>query len=223
MTEDAALRVLLRRWDIDVQDLGTGDPCGRLVELGLRCEREEGRLSNVRYFDRPVLLRVEDRSGARRFLALGALDESYGTLDLAEGSQLVPVAGIEAVWTGGYTVVWQPPPTGTAVIGPGSSGDSIRWLRRLLAEVPGMSLADNESGIYDRTLSAGVRQIQSARGLQPDGIAGPRTLIQLQNAVGMTGNPRLMAASSAASSPAPAETQAVLQTAADSAKTLAAP
>ena len=202
---------------------GRATPADGWRALGLRCEREEGRLSNVRYFDRPVLLRVADRSGARRYLVLGALDESQGTLDLAEGSEPVSVAGIEAIWTCDYTVVWQPPPTGAAVIGPGSSGDSIRWLRRLLSEVPGLGLADNWSGLDDRTLSTGVRQIQSARGLQPDGIAGPRTLIQLQNAVGMTGNPRPMATPATVLSAGPTATQAAQQTAADSARVSAAP
>ncbi len=215
LPEEAALRALLRHWGVTVQDLGAGDPCGRVAAFGLRCEREQGRLSNVRYFDRPVLLRVADQDGARRYLVLGALDETHGTLDLAEGSERVPVAAIEGVWSGDYTVVWQPPPTGASVIGPGASGESIRWLRQLLAQVPGAGLPDNASGRYDRTLSGTVRRLQSARGLEPDGIAGPRTLVQLQNAVAMAGSPRLMAPRTVAPSP---DTQAAEQTAADLAK-----
>ena len=85
MAEGPAMQVLIRRWGIDVQDLGGGDPCIRVAALGLRCEREQGRLSHVRYFDRPVLLRVKDQAGAPRFLAVGALDASFATLDLLDG------------------------------------------------------------------------------------------------------------------------------------------
>ncbi len=192
MPEDTALRVLLRRWGVVVQDLGGGDACARVASFGLGCEREQGKLSNVRFFDRPVLLRMTDREGEPRYAALGALDQTYATLDTEAGSELVPVAGLEAVWTGDYMVVWQPPPTGAPLIGPGASVDSVRWLRRLLSEVPGSGLAYIDSGRFDRTLGAALQEFQSARGLVPDGIAGPRTLIQINNAVAMPGIPRLM-------------------------------
>ena len=214
MPEDTALRVLLRRWGVVVQDLGGGDACARVSAFGLRCEREQGKLSNVRFFDRPALLRVTDREGVPRYAALGALDASYGTLDTEAGSELVPLAGLESVWTGDYMVVWQPPPTGAPLIGPGASADSVRWLRRLLSEVPGSGLAYTDSGRFDATLAGALREFQSARGLLPDGIAGPRTLIQINNAVAMPGIPHLMSGSATAQAGAPepaARVQAAVQ------------
>jgi general secretion pathway protein A len=192
MPEETALRVLLRRWGVLIQDLGGGDPCTRVAALGLRCERERGTLSNVRYFDRPVLLRVSDHGGEPRYVALGSLDLDFATLDLETGAQLVPVAGLESVWMGDYTVLWRPPPTGAPLIGPGASTDSIQWLRRLIAQVPDSGLAYVDSGHFDWTLTGALRQFQRSRGLAADGIAGPRTLIQLHNAVGTPGVPRLM-------------------------------
>jgi general secretion pathway protein A len=192
LPEETALRVLLRRWGIAIQDLGSGDPCRQLAVLGLRCEREQGKLSHVRFYDRPVLLRVKDAGGDRRYAVLGALDESHATFDLPDGSERVPLAGIDALWSGDYTVVWQPPPTGASKIGPGAAEESIRWLRRLLAEVPASGLTDNGSGRFDAALTAGLRRFQAARGLAPDGIAGPRTLVQLENAVALPDMPHLM-------------------------------
>lgn len=192
MPEETALRVLLRRWGVRIKDLGGGDACARVAALGLRCERERGKLSNVRYFDRPVLLRVGDRSGERRYAALGSLDQDYATLDLETGAELVPVAGLESVWTGDYTVLWRPPPTGAPLIGPGASTDSIQWLRRLIAQVPDSGLAYVDSGRFDATLTGALMEFQRSRGLAADGLAGPRTLIQLNNAAGTPGIPRLM-------------------------------
>ena len=193
MSEEQAMQVLIRRWGIDVQDLGGGDPCIRVASLGLRCEREQGRLSHVRYFDRPVLLRVRDQGGAPRFAALGALDASLATLDLADGgSELVPVEGIESVWTGDYIVVWQPPPTGAPLIGPGAAVDSVRWLRRQLAALPGSGLTDTQTGRFDAALESALRQFQASQGLVADGIAGPRTLIALSNSIASVGVPHLL-------------------------------
>jgi general secretion pathway protein A len=218
LPEEAALRVLLRRWGVVVQDLGFGDPCGRVAVFGLRCEREQGKLSHVRFYDRPVLLRMKDVGGERRYVVLGALDAADATLDLPDGSERVPLTGIESTWNGDYTVVWQAPPTGASVIGPGAAGDSVRWLRRLLAQVPGIDSADNGSAQFDAALGAAVRRFQVSRGLSPDGIAGPRTLVQLNNALTTPGIPHLMTAplAAAAAAQSTAAQAAVAGTAADS-------
>jgi general secretion pathway protein A len=194
MSEATALRVLLRRWGVMIQDLGGGDPCIRVAVLGLRCERERGKLSNVRYFDRPALLRVSDQNGGPRYAALGSLDLDHATLDLETGPELVPIEGLESVWTGEYTLIWQPPPTGASLIVPGASPDSVLWLRRLLAKVPDNGLANVDSGEFDADLRAALKDFQRSRGLAADGIAGPRTLMQLHNAAGTSGIPRLMPA-----------------------------
>jgi general secretion pathway protein A len=194
MPEATALRVLLRRWGVMIQDLGGGDPCIRVAVLGLRCERERGKLSNVRYFDRPALLRVSDQNGEPRYAALGSLDLDHATLDLETGPELVPIEGLESVWTGEYTLIWQPPPTGASLIVPGASPDSVLWLRRLIAKVPDNGLANVDSGEFDADLRAALKDFQRSRGLAADGIAGPRTLMQLHNAAGTPGIPRLMPA-----------------------------
>ncbi|HYN77784.1 MAG TPA: peptidoglycan-binding domain-containing protein, partial [Lamprocystis sp. (in: g-proteobacteria)] len=154
-------------------------------------------------------LRVKDADGGRRYAVLGALDETHGTLDLSAGAELVPVAGIESNWSGDYTVVWQPPPTGASVIGPGAAGESVRWLRQRLSATPGIDLADNGSGQFDAALGATLRSFQAARGLVPDGIAGPRTLVQLDNAVATSDIPHLMTPPLAAAAAAQAATAQV--------------
>lgn len=192
LDERTALRVLLRRWGIVIQDLGGGDPCSRVVALGLRCERERGRLSNVRYFDRPVLLRVGDLHGGPGYAVLGRLDLEYATFDLESGAERIPIADLESVWGGEFRVLWQPPPTGASLIRPGAGADSVRWLRRVMAEIPGGGLPYLDSDRFDSALVEALRAFQRSRGLEADGIAGPRTLIQLHNAAGTPGIPRLL-------------------------------
>lgn len=196
LPESAAMQLLLRRWGVTVEDLGGGDPCAALPKFGLRCEHESGKFSHLRFFDLPVLLRVSSPSGGGRFVVLTALTDSEATLDLTDGRQRVPLAGLERVWTGDYTLVWQPPPGGVTRIAAGSGGEDVRWLRVLLSKVPGSGVAASDSPHFDPALAAAVRAFQSSRGLQPDGIAGPRTLIQLYNLLAMPGIPHLGAAPS---------------------------
>ena len=67
----------------------------------------------------------------------------------------------------------------------------MRWPRKLLSKVPELKVTDTESGSFDAAVGAALRRFQVKYGLNPDGIAGPKTLIQLNNAVGMPGIPKL--------------------------------
>lgn len=192
MGRESALRLLLRRWGVDVDDLGTDDPCRRVAAFGLRCEQEQGTWANLRFFDRPVLLRSIDDEGTDGYLVLSRLRDDRATLDQPDGSIELPVAMLDDDWTGDYLLIWQPPPVGTALIGPTSSGEAVRWLRQLLAQVPDLGFADSGSGRFDDELDQTLRQFQQGRGLVPDGLAGYRTLIQLHNVVGIPGIPRLV-------------------------------
>jgi general secretion pathway protein A len=119
------------------------------------------------------------------------MDAEAVTLAHPEGNARVTRAELNALLSGHYTLVWQPPPMGVASIGAGSSGEAVRWLRKLLSQVPGTGITDTESGVFDAAVGAALRRFQVKYGLNPDGIAGPKTLVQLNNAVGMPGIPKL--------------------------------
>ncbi len=196
MSRPEAMGALLRRWGLDQKTLGTGDPCIRILNFGLSCEQEQGRLSHVRFFDLPVLLKVLDPDGAPAYVALGALDATEATLDLPEGSERVALEDLERIWTGDYTLIWQLPPGGSALIGSGSSGEDVRWLREVLSKIPDLSVLPSQSAYFDAALANALRAFQASKGLLPDGIVGPRTFIALQQAAALPGIPRLTQSSS---------------------------
>jgi len=196
MPETAAFRLLLRQWGQTVADFGADDPCTRLTTLGLSCALETGTLANLRYFDLPALLRVTRPDGSREFLVLIALTENTATLALETGTAQLSVAALERWWTGNYTLIWQPPPGGAVLIAAGSAPENIRWLRRRLAQVadlPSLAEIATDAPIFDAALAAAVRTFQTARGLEADGVAGARTLMQLNRAAALPGTPRLTA------------------------------
>lgn len=67
------------------------------------------------------------------------------------------------------------------LIGPGASGAAVRWLRTRLALAAGQPVPDPLSEVFDAALAEQVRAFQRDHGLQPDGLAGPRTLALLNN------------------------------------------
>lgn len=149
----------------------------------------------MRFFDRPTLVRLAAEGLPEGFAAIGALEADAATLDLIEGTRRVSLASLEEYWDGEYLMLWQPPPVGRGIIGPGSAGESVRWLRKLLSQVPELAFEATGSGTFDGALGEAVRKFQERQGLWIDGIAGPKTLIRLHNAVGMPEIPRLEPAS----------------------------
>jgi general secretion pathway protein A len=186
-----AMRLLLRRWGVELGNPGSQEPCARLESFGLSCEEDMGGWSRLRDFDRPALLRLRDADGNEGYAVLGALGAETATLDMPDRIETLSLADLNRLWLGEYLIVWQPPPVGTSVIGPGSSPQAVRWLRKLVSEVPDLGIQDNGSGRFDAGMEAAVRRFQTQSGLEADGIAGPRTLIRLHNAVDMPGPPRL--------------------------------
>jgi len=192
LPEADAMRLLLSRWGLNLKVLPPGDPCDSLPAYGLRCERDRGGWRALRALDHPALLRLRPKKGqAEAYLVLVAMDPEGVTLAHPNGNVRVARADLNALLSGYYTLVWQPPPMGVASIGAGSSGESVRWLRKLLSQVPDTGITDTESGTFDAAVGAALRRFQVKYGLNPDGIAGPKTLVQLNNAVGMPGIPKL--------------------------------
>jgi general secretion pathway protein A len=195
MDRGAAMQVLLRRWGVELKDLGRTDPCERVSEFGLNCEWDQGGWHAMRLLDRPALIKLAPLQLPDRYAVVAALDAEFATLEQLRNSRRVSLAALDAYWDGEYMVLWQRPPVGGNVIGPATSGEPVRWLRKLLSQVPDLELKSTNSGTYDGDLRNTVRKFQEGHGLEVDGIAGPKTLIHLHNAVGMPEIPSLKAKS----------------------------
>lgn len=178
---------LAQRWGLDA---GPSLGCGELDIHALDCERSQVRWSDLRLFDRPVALQLQ-LDGEERYAVIGALDDEYAVLHRADRSGRVPIASLDERWSGDVLMLWRTPPSGSRLIGPGDSGESVLWLRQQLAALPDASLSDIETPGYDAGLREAVRAFQSGRGLVVDGIAGPQTLVMLNNALADAAIPRL--------------------------------
>lgn len=71
------------------------------------------------------------------------------------------------------------PPITQALIGPGSRGEAVRWLRQQLALATGQPVPEAPDENFDAELAEQLRAFQREHGLRPDGLAGPRTLAVL--------------------------------------------
>ena len=124
-------------------------------------------------------------------MVISELDESRVVIDLETTRTELPLSALDPSSFGGFMLLWRPPGKDVRIIDEGAQPESVLWLRRTLGRLPGYSVTDETSPVYDTALRAQVMRFQSSRGLEEDGIVGPETLIQLNTVLNNPGIPTL--------------------------------
>jgi len=190
----AVTRALVGVWGEAATPAVLATPCESLSARGMRCLQGRMTWDQLVGWDRPALLQLSDEQGRAQPLLLQGLSGEDATVNWGEGPRQLPVAALQAHWSGDATVLWRLP-VGTVLIGTGSSGASVRWLRRQLSLFEGTSEPPSAAvdAPFDEALGARVRRFQESQGLRVDGIVGPHTMLRLSNLGPAGGEPRLVA------------------------------
>ena len=189
-TERRAMKNLLAAWHSPVEP-GPGPVCDRVAEVGLGCLRRDGNLASLIALNRPAVLELW-RAGetSPRHLALTGMEGGTPRVRFDGESRLLPTQVLERYWLGRATLLWQLPPSWVGALSRGDRGDGVRWLQRRLDAIAGSPSGEPPSDRFDADLEQRLRAFQSAQGLRPDGIAGPRTWIRI-NSLSAVGVPSL--------------------------------
>jgi general secretion pathway protein A len=157
---------------------------------------EDASFELVEAIDRPTLVVLSAVDGAPRGGLLTAIDGEVATLEGVSADPLrVPLSELAMYWSGRALIPWKDYATLPPLLGPGTTGPSVRWLQQSLASL-GLyeGAANGEFGA--ETLEA-VRSFQEGEALTVDGWVGPLTLIRLYERLpGYAAPPRLASAGS---------------------------
>jgi general secretion pathway protein A len=170
----AALARVLARWG--VVGAPTNDQCRMATRADLECVDGRGSWTVLRRLGVPVVVKLLAADGTRHWAAVTALEGESVTLELRDGVQIVPLAAVDRLWDGVYSLVWRPLPGAARVLKPGMQGPGVAWLHRALGDGEASS---RSSVVYDEALAGRVVAFQKREGLEPDGIAGMETLVRL--------------------------------------------
>ncbi len=181
----AAFRELFRLWGIAYDPGEETSPCRVAESRGLQCLSGPGSLDDLRRLDRPAVLKFLDDQGGEYYAALTAMKTDTATLVTATETRDVAVRDIESRWLGDYTLLWRTPPDYRGELMPGKPDPLVPWLNKELAVVQDRPFKPVEDRRFSGSLVNFVKKFQLSRGLVPDGIVGPRTLIHLNTAAGM--------------------------------------
>lgn len=183
---------LLALWGAAAGPLAPGQsPCDYAQSHNLRCLSGRADWEELRRYNRPVLLQLKSPEGTTRQALLKSLQNDAAILEIEGKPATVSLAQLQPWWTGEYVLLWRPqvsPP----VIGPGSKGEPVRWLRQRLAQAEGQDPGQQAlSEVFDPALAERVRNFQRANALSADGVVGQRTMALLDNLAPAPGAPVL--------------------------------
>jgi hypothetical protein len=180
LTQDEAFARLLLQWDIQSKPEGSAKVCDMALQKGLRCLFEKSNWHFMRRLNRPVILEFLVKGYQKRYAMLVDLDDHRLTLDLGSRRLTFPLDQVLPYWRGRYILLWKPIYQNMSLLYPGNISWMVRRLRRQLAEIgmPVSTVLDGAS-IYDEELKRQVLAFQTSRGIKPDGIVGPHTMIHL--------------------------------------------
>jgi general secretion pathway protein A len=188
---DAAWGLLAQAWQAQVEPQAP-QPCAELALAGLRCYRNAAAsLDLLRRLDRPAVLLLQGAQQQEVPVVLRRIDGDSATVLGAQGTRLeLPLAELGPLWHGAMATLWRAPE------GLPDSGDitatpaGAAWLDERLRRAGVRLKAAPVRGGAVAARRARILQFQLGQGLDPDGQAGPLTLMQLNRATGVA-EPRL--------------------------------
>jgi general secretion pathway protein A len=191
----AAFNSLARAWGVQPVAQGKDTAPLRLEDLaarsGLRVSRFTGNLGALLRMDYPAILEMTLPAGGKRYLALLGTDNGNLLLSPQPRERTsVSSREVEGIWSGRSYFLWKNTLNIPAVTKTGTSGESIRTLKKLLRGAGFYQGPVND--VFDEAAVAAVRRFQAANGLEPDGMVGNQTLLLLYRAGGMSASPRLV-------------------------------
>lgn len=182
LDSDDAYQVLFRIWGQDYSPTA-GAACDWGRANGLGCLARRGSRRSLAFLDRPAMLRLQDGAGDQGFVVLRQLSGDTAEIALPSGNRTVSFASIEQYWFGEYQVLWRLPEYQTQSSAYNRERGAQLWLgaRMMeLADIHGESRSESDR-VKRMDTEQQIRWYQAKRGLNVDGIAGPMTLIQINN------------------------------------------
>ena len=190
---DSAFAKLFGLWGAKYVPGGT-DPCTQASQQGLDCQTQRGSFAQLRLYNRPAILMLNDDGGGSHQVVLTHLDDNHAGIELGKVRHEVSIGELSRYWFGDFVVLWRPGTSQVKSLSPGMRGGDVRWLRESLQNLRGMHGDGPVSDVFDTALADLVRDFQRQHRLTVDGIAGVQTQIALASAVAGSGAPLLYVA-----------------------------
>ncbi len=155
--------------------------------------RFSGNLGALLRIDSPAVLEMTlPGVVGKRFLSLVGRENGKLLFDPPiAGNKVLAIDDLEKHWSGQAFLLWKDFLNLMPKISPAAKGGPVKQLQSLLREAG--AYTHPGTGFYDRDTRSAVRQFQSSKGIEEDGIAGGQTLMLLYGSIDRFESPKLSA------------------------------
>jgi general secretion pathway protein A len=190
---DTAFSSLFGAWRLNYASYVGTTGCERAIGARLHCHWATGSFDQFVAYNYPALIWYESATGEKRYFSVVGVAGEDVVLDVGGKRLLASRDAMREFWPGKYLLLWKPPSLDVNLIRPGAKGEVVVWLRRTLDRLEGSagSGANVATEFYDPTLVARIQDFQRERKLNPDGLVGELTLLQLAAESGDPSTPLL--------------------------------
>ena len=176
---ESALKGLFSHWGLDYAALAGDTGCERGLSAGLRCLYKTGGWNDLRTYNRPAVIELQDKQNHRHHVLVAALKGDVVSLEMANRKQDVSLREVDRLWVGKFLMLWKPAAPAGEIMRRGMRGESILWLRDALMRARGATFVPQANDVFDQDLETQVMEFQSSHRLDPDGVVGAITLALL--------------------------------------------
>ncbi len=188
---DAAFSAMLKLWDVEYSAEATR-PCDVAIAAGLRCLFQQGTWGQILNLDRPVIMSLVNGDGRQHQVVLRSVTPSGDAILLLGIRELqVSLGELMPLWLGDFLLVWRPAFGSGRVLSEGTQGADVAALRLALAAALNLTLDSQQPAVFDAEMKQAVVQFQRQQRLEPDGVAGARTMIALNSVLQLPDRPHL--------------------------------
>lgn len=182
-SEEQAMNEILR--SAELVEKGTNKPCFHIRTIGLSCETlAVENWFEFRQFNRPAVLILNTVSKETVFAALVAINETYASISVNGQISRMPLAELGSLWSGEFIIFWQAPVDFERPVALGDRGKIVEWTAKQFSTIDAQdSVLAGEK--FNDALLARVKLFQIENGLVDDGIIGMKTLLKLNEKLGI--------------------------------------
>ncbi|HET7369229.1 MAG TPA: AAA family ATPase [Gammaproteobacteria bacterium] len=188
---DSAFNTLFSLWGATYAPESATSACSQAQAAGLRCLYQQGSWRVLASYNRPAIVNLTTADGHRYQAVVTALGDGAVTLRAGTLSKTLPLGAVRRDWNGEFLLLWRPPPDSEGLLHEGMAGPAVAWLGNQLAKLDSGLASIAGATAYDATIAGAVRRFQRLHDLRVDGIAGERTLIELNSVLQSANVPQL--------------------------------
>ncbi len=179
---DDAFRTLFKLWGLNFDALPGANGCERAAQAGLLCYHGRGNWTSLTRHHRPAVLEVIDNEGQLHDVVVTDIGDRSVVVHAGQRRLQFSRADVENCWLGEFILLWRPPQLQSTMLRKGDRGPDVIWLRQVLdpSDLEGGGASSPADPLrFDDELERRVKQFQTSRGIEADGVVGATTVMHL--------------------------------------------